>query len=374
MNRGRDQPSLSGMQDLPKGIEPCVSDGILSLAVLALMACGSNQAEPTSSAQPTASAADSDDDENTGAHHTSGSEGEADGTDTGGATGDGSETGGETPRDLLLAVDWRTGLGNSEAAVTDGGKGITRWCEWAQVLSVVEGGPLGFPHTPNVLAISTEGPCGHVEFEGIFPDPDAGQFWGLRWYTMNSPGQEQTFQHPFCLWPVGDIEMVTQQVTTSTLEGPLDGGDWGFAAVMGVHALGEQGGFYAGPSGGVPLVIPAGEWIRYEVIIEWLSPTEFRWHPRVHDADDNILADADSFRWVNFPFTSLSEYQQGGGTSQRSANAVANNPPESIRTPSFGRGQFGNQSPGHFYAAAAAFGLRSGPDDFIGPYVPGEAD
>lgn len=270
----------------------------------------------------------------------------------------------DPPPGLLLAIDWTAETGNTARAVTDDSKGITRWCDWESVLSVVPGDSVGLSRPGNALRIQSIASCGHVEFENLFPLPAAGQFWAFRWFTMNGQGQTDSKQHPFCLWPVGAIEMVTQQIFTSGGNQSLTGGQWIFA--IGASSVPGNVGQWRprGTSDSTGLVIEPGEWVRYELIIEWLDSTRYRLHPRLYAADGTLLADTNDWVYTSFPFVRLQDwYEQSPNNTgvRRSDYTDINN----IRTPSFGMGQSGS-SGGYYYVANAAFAVVSGPTDFIG--------
>ena len=101
------------------------------------------------------------------------------------------------PAEMLLTVDWGTATGNSRAAVTDGDRGLSRWCAWDNVLNVVPGSTVGWTRTANALSIRSIQSCGHVEFENLFPLPRDGeeQYWAVSYYVMNGVGQTDTKMH-----------------------------------------------------------------------------------------------------------------------------------------------------------------------------------
>jgi len=274
---------------------------------------------------------------------------------------------GETPpppAGLLVSAKWSTATGNTVQAVTDGGKAIDpRWCAWNQILSVVPGGPVGFTRTANVLAVHRIDGCGHVEFENLFPLPTTQeQFWAVRYYVMNGPGQTHSEQHPFCFWPVGSIEAVHLAIDAQA------GGNWNLGAGWGAGNYNQPQGGAGGPrfpwfpmDGGNRRVLAAGTWYRYEFILQWLNATQYRVYPRLYDMAGNLLNDHTNWRHSDGA-GSYAEFYANGGYFTRSANS---NGADHIRTISFGMGQTGS-SGGYYYVADFAAALVNNNSDFIG--------
>lgn len=260
-----------------------------------------------------------------------------------------------------LFIDWSTAVGNGLDAVSDGGAGVVRWCMWDDVLSVVPGNTVAWTRTPSVLAIRSINSCGHVEYENVFPPPADGheQFWAVRYFAMNGPGQTDTKMHPHTFWPVGAIEAVHLGIATYN----LSGGDW----VVHPRWTFSGGEFPFGvipkTSGGAIEHVEAGTWIRYEFILHWRNATEFRWYPRVYDMNGTLLWDQYDFRHTDTNL-SLGEWYDASPsnvlTRSRSSSGSDN-----IRTIAFGMGQAGS-SGGYYYIADAAFALVTGTEDFIG--------
>jgi len=261
---------------------------------------------------------------------------------------------------LLLQSDWSTATGNSFEAVSDGGKGLVRWCVWDEVLSVVPGAPLNWTRTSNVLGIRSIDNCGHVEYENLFPLPcdNEEQFWAARFYVMNGVGQSDSKDHPLTFWPVGAIEMVHL-----ALHRVQPNGDWSPRYIGTTSPNDFPFGVVLRDDDGRLVHIPAGTWIRYEFILHWRNATEFRWYPRVYDVDGNLLYD--EFDWKHTD-TNLSI---GEWYARSPANVLTRRPnspdPNNIRTFAFGMGQAGSSGE-RYYIADAAFALVSGPDAFIG--------
>lgn len=231
----------------------------------------------------------------------------------------------------LLAVDWSPALGNSVAAVGDGGKGTMRWCDWAQVLSVE---PDLHP-THNALAIRSTQGCGHVEFPDLFPTPQAGQVWTVGYDIMQEAGQTDTKMHPMCFWPVGAIEAVHISIAAqgggSWTPHPRFG--WGTAFPYGARAY----------QNGQQLVVQPGQWVRYEFELEWTGPTTYVPRMRLLNLDGSLLTD--DFRGTEWPFLPV-------------GSAVCTCvDPQHMRTPSFGMGQAGS-SGARYFVARARFGVR----------------
>ena len=267
---------------------------------------------------------------------------------------------------LLLHTNWTTATGNSVAAVGDGGKGIMQWCDWQQVLSVVDGPSVGLPAgLGNALSIRSIQNCGHVEYENVFPRPtnDQEQFWAVRYYAMNGAGQTDTKMHPHTFWPVGSIEAVHLGITPRG-----SGGDW----VMHPRWTfsGDEFPFGVWPKAagaGQPLTVAAGTWVRYEFILHWRNATQFRWYPRVYDMNGSLLWDEYDFRHTDTNL-SLGDWYDAS-PSNVLTRASGSSGQDNIRTFAFGMGQAGS-SGGRYYIADAAFALVSGPTAFIGAGAP----
>lgn len=247
----------------------------------------------------------------------------------------------------LLSVNWGTATGNSVTAVTDGGKGITRWCDWSPVLSVRAGSTLGWTRTANVLSIRSIQSCGHIEFDNLFPTPAQGQFWAVKYYIMNGVGQTDTKMHPLTHFPVGAIEAVHTSIWS------VGGGNWN-------HGTGWPGGpdfpWYA-MNGSSRRLLSADTWYRFEYIIQWLDGTRFRVFPRLYDMAGNMLNDQTTWQHSNGAGTLASWYAAG--------NSFAAKDPQHMRNLSFGMGQSGS-SGGYYNIGDVRAALVSGSSAFIG--------
>jgi hypothetical protein len=257
----------------------------------------------------------------------------------------------------LTGTYWETSLGNSESAVTDGGVFITRWCNWAQTLSIVSGPSLALPAPGNVLRMHSNGGCGHVERENAYPEPYAGLRVGVRYYIANGTGQTDSKMHPFCFSPVGAIQGVHMAIGTWD-SGPLLGGRW----IPHFRLAGEPQdsfGFWARSPNGSKIVIEPDTWLRYEFIMHFLSPTTYRFYPRLYDANGNLLAGENDWRSADVDRRLLDWYNQSPN------NVFTFNNIQTARILSWGMGQAGG-SGGYYYIGAPAWGVRSSNDDFIG--------
>ena len=276
------------------------------------------------------------------------------------------------PAGLLISAKWSTATGNTAQAVTDGGKAITRWCVWQDVLRVVTGGPVNWTLTPNVLSVRSIQGCGHVEFENLFPLPaTAEQFWAVRYYTMNGTGQTDTEQHPHTFWPVGAIEAIHSGYE------PLGGqnGNWYLRASWGAGNYNQSESGTGGPRfpwypmDGTSVqnrrILVRDVWYRYEFILHWMNATQYRVYPRLYDMAGNLLNDETTWRHSDGA-GSFAQYYAAGGFFTRGSSSTN---PNNIRTLSFGRGQAGS-SGAFYYIADFAAALVANNTSFIGAASP----
>lgn len=249
----------------------------------------------------------------------------------------------------LAHLNWDQGTGNSRQAVTDGGVGVTDWCSWPEVLSVVDGASVGLPEgAGNALAIRSIQNCGHVELRDAFPRPAAGQVWSVSYLFSNGQGQSDSKDHPLTFNPVGSIEMVhlaMHRVRSS--------GDWNPRAIPETWPAFPFGAVLK-DDGGALVYIPAGTWIRYEFELEWVSATQFRWYPRIYDLDGNLLYDEYDWKHTDSNLSVGAWYDASPG------NVISRRPDgdvDAIRTIAWGMGQAGN-SGRHYYVADVRVGIR----------------
>lgn len=288
----------------------------------------------------------------------------------------GEETPPPPSGDYLLEIGWTNSLGQTEAAITDGGKG--KWTydppagdfgpPWGcgippmMALRVVAPGDVNWLGVGNVLEREQHAPggnyCGHLTFFNLFPAPAAGQFWVVRYYFASDCIAARN--HAACFWPSGAIEAVHWGSHFVGLTFPnygLESG-WFNTDLSGSHSSWQP---WTAPHGGAYLGLVAGTWYRYEFIIAWYGPNQLRVYPRLYSMAGVLLADYTYMRegWTG---TWMSDYYTGGGYMHRRPDFSGD---DNVRCMSFGDGQtiaYG----GHIWWADCKARMGTGITDFIG--------
>lgn len=199
---------------------------------------------------------------------------------------------------LVFSSDWSTDTGSSDAAVRDGGAWDTVYCNsFDQTLSVVEGSTVGFNRTANVLAVQQlgESTCGMLE--KVDAVPASTTHWG-RFYFRNDE-TSTIHNHVATYFPVGDI-----QVALWNRFGAADG----FRTFIRTYydELGN-GSTYPhdiwspGLTGVGAEQLDNATWYRYEWMMEYVTPTTYRIHPRIYDMGGSLLYDDASYFQNDYP-------------------------------------------------------------------------
>lgn len=227
----------------------------------------------------------------------------------------------------ILRVRWTNGLGTSDTALTDGGKGTTD--TGGGVLEIVDGASVGLPAgMGNALGIRNVQNWGHVLFPNLFPVPAAGQVWELSYVVWQEAGQTNTKWHPMCLNPIGNIQAVHLAIDARHGNGawtpwPLFSWD---GLPFGAHAW----------ENGAMMVVQPDEKIRYTCELRWQSGSTFTTHMRIDNMDGTLRSD--DFRNVD------NANQSAQGQLARISD------PSLARTPSWGMGQAGSSGQRYFVA------------------------
>lgn len=260
----------------------------LVASLLLVAACGDDGSSSSSSSSGTGGAASSS---------SSGAGGDAASTSSaGGGNAGGFGAGGSV--ELVFESDWGTALGSSDEAMRDGGAWDTVYCQSApQTLTVVEGAPLGWTKTPHVLRLQQLGPtiCGTLEKEGAVPPSTT--HWG-RLYFRNDE-TTTTHNHVVTYNPIGAI-----QVALWNRSGAPDG----FRPFIRTY-YDEAGATTSYPTNlwnpsiqGVGLAsLSNGTWYRYEWMMEYVTPTTYRIHPRIYDMSGRLLHDEATYFQNDYP-------------------------------------------------------------------------
>lgn len=189
--------------------------------------------------------------------------------------------------DVDFLSDWSTALGNTRAAITDGGRWPVLVCDrtHANVATVVAGAPLGFTRTPHVLRMQQRGPndCAMLQVNDVVPVSTT--HWG-RFYIRNDENGNSG-DHPTgynnAHWGGGAIQAVPLARESAAHVAP---GTWRIT-------VGGPGPYpfrkWWGPA------LQNGVWYRYEWEMRYLGPSRFQFWPRVYDASGALVADADDF-------------------------------------------------------------------------------
>jgi hypothetical protein len=196
----------------------------------------------------------------------------------------------------LFTSDWSAALGNTRAALMDGGT-WDRMIECGggvfDVMAVVAGAPLGWSLTPNVLRVTQLGPtkCGNLE--RTQQTIAAGQsHWGRLYFRNDETGTGHW--HPVTYNCCGAIQMVPW----------LRFADAGGVRIGVGTSRDGQGATLNYPynvwipgarAGAGPVRLPHGQWFRYEWELRYVTPTSYRIYPRLYDLAGTLLYDYRSF-------------------------------------------------------------------------------
>lgn len=189
---------------------------------------------------------------------------------------------GVTPVSALFFSDWRTALGGTASAKSDGNK----WNvvgDPANGLDVVAGAPLGFP-SANCLRVTGQEAAGgfaRLAKTGLGVPAD-GQSFFYRWYYRHEqPSLGDNSQHPIESGQTGGLDWSfnTETLTDTTWRPEFRPGGDQMDAVL---------ARWTGP------VLQRSVLYRLELQVHKLSQTECRFHARVYDAAGlQVAGDAD---------------------------------------------------------------------------------
>jgi hypothetical protein len=200
--------------------------------------------------------------------------------------------------ELVFASDWGTALGSSYEAILDGDTWDIAYCQSApQTLTVVEGASLGWTKTPHVLRLQQLGPtiCGTLEKEDAVPASTT--HWG-RFYFRNDETMS-THNHVVTYNPVGAIQVALWN---------RSGSSNGFRPFIRTY-YDETGASTSYPTnlwnpsvqGVGPASLSNGTWYRYEWMMEYVTPTTYRIHPRIYDMSGRLLHDDATYFQNDYP-------------------------------------------------------------------------
>jgi hypothetical protein len=203
-------------------------------------------------------------------------------------SGGGGGGGGAAP---LFFSDWRNQLGNTNAALQDGGKWDFISADAGRNGAVIAAPP-GFP-TQKALRVLSDGTRGGwmaptVNTLGQIP---VGSSRNYRWYhAFYEPPSNDPGSHP-----IQDGGAVSQSNWYFDTRNNLSGGRWGITYHFGGNSY-PNDRWALGPAYGQWTPLTKGAVYRIEVQIVRTGTNSFRFHAWIHDAAGNLLYDDDDFR------------------------------------------------------------------------------
>jgi hypothetical protein len=269
--------------------------------------------------------------------------------DDGGNGGGGG--GGAPPSDVLFFTDWRTATGNSNAAVTDGGKWNIVSNGSTETMNVIPSTGLDFPSTNVFQMIATERwqGFGIVRKTGI-PVPAVGESRYYRWYIrmmqVDNLADEQTH-------PIQDGNAASDT-------------NWMFVVYNGGGATGVPRGqwqpqFWSEGTGGNNArwygpFLTKNQTYRVELQIHRIGSSTYRMHVRIYNRAGTLIASDADIRNI-------------GNSMNLASNPTLNfNNVNNLDGLNAGNNGIGAPAPFPFtYAYEGCFAVRR--DDWCGPYT-----
>jgi uncharacterized repeat protein (TIGR01451 family) len=259
--------------------------------------------------------------------------------------------------ELAFYSDWGTALGNSENAIKDGGIwGEHFWCGGAihEVLSVVQGGPLGWSRTANVFATQMRGGDGEMcgAIQRTHAVPASTTHWG-RFYFRNDEDEWAGAIHNYSYNFVGNIQIVYQN---------FRGSPEGVRLNVGLGDAYPHSSWHAQHPGGLQdwIYLEHETWYRYEWMVEYVTDTTLRFWPQVYNMDGELLLDSDDYYQLDHPNSGPHNL-----TSWYAAGNVFTKNPDLMRNIGLGNeGRPGPDTGKFWYVADFALSL----DGWIGSY------
>ena len=236
---------------------------------------------------------------------------------------------------VIFQSDWRTVQGNSETAISDGGKWNWMSANAGDNGSIVDA-PATFP-THKVLRVRSNGVrdgwlAPTVNTLGQIP---VGTTRNFRWYhAFHEPALADAGQHP--IQDGGAISQSNWYMSTTNGGNNLRAGEWGLDYFIQGNAW-EYARFVLGTRDGQFTPLQKGRVYRFEIQMMRTSTARFRFHAWVYDAAGNLLYDDDDFRSRDGS-TSIGSYEH---TFQNVANTsiflvglngIGNSPPWPIHS------------------------------------------
>lgn len=218
------------------------------------------------------------------------------------------------PAGLLFSTVWANSLGTSDAALTDGGRwntvGNCGRSGDARVIEIVPGAGLGW--LTNVFRVTLKGTdgsgCGQVELRNAVPVSTT--HWGRMYYRNDEVAMQS--QHNFSYNFLSPIQFIffnrggraSGFAIDVRLPASFPYNIWQIQQGLGNDALNPP-----------VIVFPHNTWFRYEWMVEYVTPSTFRFWPRLYNLAGQLVADASNFYQMSTPtqgtFTLASYYAAG---------------------------------------------------------------
>jgi hypothetical protein len=203
----------------------------------------------------------------------------------GGGGNGGGNGGGSGGGNVLFDSAWDTATGTSTAAVTDGGRWPNYWefnhGNGTQLLSVVPDGPKGH----NALRVQQRGSgyAANVQIDNVLPQ---SKDYYIRFYMRNDD-TSGSGDHIVTVdtWKYANLTFMRKMGNAS---------GWNFVASL-------YGCGYTYPIGhwGPTKALALGQWYRFEYFVHFVDATHIQLHPRVYDAQGNLMFSDAEFMQTN---------------------------------------------------------------------------
>lgn len=232
------------------------------------------------------------------------------------------------PAGTVFTSLWSTATGNTQNAVTDGGRWPVLACSsYPNVLSVVSGSSVGFTQTTNVLRVRMRGGsfCGMLQVNGVVPVSTThyGRFYVRNDETGSRNGHAAAYNNVHG-GSGADIQAVpwTREATASGANA------WKMTLGGGAAYPFDR---FDSPD------LTNGVWYRFEWQMEYRTNNTVRMWPRIYDMAGTLLYDHDDY-----------EQHDGGPTSLGEWYAASPNNVITLGSPSHARNWgMGNEGPGN---------------------------
>ena len=210
------------------------------------------------------------------------------------SSGGGGGGGGPTTGQVLFFSDWRTQIGNTEAAISDGGKCNSMSASASQNGSIIDA-PAGFS-THKALRVASTGArdgwlAPTITTLGEVP---IGGTRNYRWeHAFHEPALSDAGQHP--IQDGGSASSSNWYLSTVNGGGNLGPGQWALEWGFWGNSNWNVGEYVLGARDGQYIPLTKGVVYRIEIQIVRVSATQFRFHSWIHDSAGNLLYDDDDF-------------------------------------------------------------------------------